>query len=250
MGLMSNLLSLYQVDAQVRGLRNRLDSAERYRTAQTRQVQELSLEREELLVHKRQVQANIGNLESENSGLDERLEKLRTVLNGASTNKQYTAVLTELNTVKVSRSECDDRILKEMEKIEAIEDQAQKIKGQHAERSQVLELAERELKQRHEDVGQRLAELEAERELVSSTVPAAELKVFNEMGDTYDGEAMAPIEELSRRRREYACGLCNMHIPFESVAALLSANDSLSLCPACGRILYLQEETRGALAKK
>ena len=172
------------------------------------------------------------------------------MLNGASTNKQYTAVLTELNTVKVSRSECDDRILKEMEKIEAIEDQTQKIKGQHAERSQVLELAERELKQRHEDVGQRLAELEAERELVSSTVPAAELKVFNEMGDTYDGEAMAPIEELSRRRREYACGLCNMHIPFESVAALLSANDSLSLCPACGRILYLLEETRGALAKK
>ncbi len=250
MRLMSNLLSLFRVDAQVRGLRNRLDSAERYLAAQTRQVQELSLQRQELLVHKRQVQAKIGNLESENSGLDERLEKLRTVLNGASTNKQYTAVLTELNTVKVSCSECDDRILKEMEQIEAIEDQEQKIQDQHAERSKVRELAERDLKQRREDVGQRLAELEAEREQASSTVPAADLKVFNEMADVYDGEAMAPIEELSRRRREYACGSCNMHVPFESVAALLSANDSLNLCPACGRILYLQEETRGALAKK
>ncbi len=157
MGLMSNLLSLFRVDAQVRGLRNRLDSAEQYLAAQTRQVQELSLQRQELLVHKRQVQAKIGNLESENSGLDERLEKLRTTLNGASTNKQYTAVLTELNTVKVSRSECDDRILKEMEQIEAIESQEQKIEDQYAERTKIEQLAEQDLKQRREDVGQRLA---------------------------------------------------------------------------------------------
>lgn len=250
MGLMNNLLGLFRVDAQVRGLRNRLDSAERYLAAQTRQVQELSLQREELLVHKRQVRAKIGNLESETTGLDERLEKLRATLNGASTNKQYTAVLTELNTVKVSRSECDDRILKEMEQIEAIDDQLQKIEGQYAERTNFEQLAEQDLKQRREDVGQRLSELEAEREQASSTVAAADLKVFNEMADTYDGEAMAPIEELSRRRREYACGLCNMHVPFEAVAMLLSSTDSLSLCPACGRILYLEEETRGALAKK
>ena len=250
MSLTKDLLNLFRVDAQARGLRNRLETAERYRDTQARRVQELEQQRHELEARKRQLRARISNFEMETATIDTRLEKLRNDLNNASTNKQYTAVLTELNTVKISRSELDDSILQEMERVDEVDEQLAKLEGEFAERKKVAAVADTDLRTRHEDVGERLAELEAEREAAAAEIPDAERRVFNEMAEAYDGEAMASIEEIDRRNREYACGACNLHTPFEAVASLLGSSLTLVRCSACGRILYLQEETRGALAKK
>lgn len=250
MSLTDSLLTLYRVEAQVRGLRGRLESAQNYLTAQTQQLEELREQHQELRTRTHQIQAKIGNLEGETAAIDTRIEKLRNELNMASTNKQYTAVLTELNTVKLSRNEVDDQILEEMERIDQIKEQLAKLDSDIAERDKIRASAENELQRRNEEVGDRLAELEAQREVAAAEVPAAERAIFNEMADTYSGEAMAAVKEISRRSREYACGECNMYLPFETVAALMGAINTLVRCHACGRILFLQDETRGALAKR
>ena len=248
--LTDNLVNLFRIDAQFRGLRSRLESAERYLAAQTRQVEELKQQREELEARHRQIQAHIGNLESESAALDERLEKLRNELNAATTNKQYTAVLHELNGAKDNHIQLEDRTLQEMERVEENAGQREILAAEIAERERVRELAGEELKQRQEEVGDRLTALEADRNVAASAIPGTELKIFTELADAYEGEAMASIEEVDRRHREYACGACNMHVPFQSVACLLGTADTLVRCTACGRILFLEDETRGALAKK
>ncbi len=250
MGLIKNLVALFLVEGQVRGLRSRLDSAERYLANQNRLLAELEQHGAELETRKRQVQARIAILDLETASLDERLEKLRTELNSASTNKQYTALLTELNKAKLDRTELENRTLEQMEALEQTGADLKKVQGESAERRKVKERAAAELKARHDEVGERLAELEAERRIAAQAIPAKELKIFNEVADAHDGEAMAPIEEIDRRRREYACGSCNLHLPFETLASLLGTADVVVRCTACGRILYLQDETRGALAKK
>jgi len=250
MSLTKDLISLFHIDSNVRGLRGRLESAQRYLDAQDRLLADLNQQHEECEVRRRHVRATVANLEGEVEVLNERLEKLREELNVATTNKQYTAVLTERNVAKTARAELEDRILEEMETIEASSKQLEKIAEETAERKKVRKVAKAQLKQRHDEVGQRLAELEVERESAASVIPGGEIKIFNEMADAYDGEAMGQIEEIDRRRREYACGSCNMHLPFEAVASLLGGGDALVRCTACGRILYLADETRGALAKK
>lgn len=250
MTLTEDLLSLFRLDRQVRGLRSRLASAERYLQAQERQLDEMKTEHEGLAHRRQQVQATVANLEMEGTGFDERMEKLREELNNASTNKQYTAVLAELNTVKLSRSGLDDRLLEEMEQIDRIAEQITQLQDQVVERRKVRKVAEAKLQERQGEIGQRLTELEVEHDAAAAGIPGNDLSAFNHLADTYDGEAMAPIEEVDRRHREYACGACNMHMPFEAVSLLLGATESLVTCSACGRILYLQDEIRGAFAKK
>lgn len=159
-------------------------------------------------------------------------------------------MLSELNTVKTARAKTDDQILEEMTQIETLEEELAAIETQVEERQKIVQLAQEQLKEREREVSTRLAELEQERATAAANVPPADLAVFEEISFVHDGEAMARVEEIDRRRREYACGECNMHLPFEQVAILMSSGSGLVRCTACGRILFLHDETRGALTPK
>jgi predicted nucleic acid-binding Zn-ribbon protein len=250
MSLMENLLKLFRVDSQVRGLRNRLDAARRYANAQNRLLDEISQRKAELETRRRHVQAKIANLESEGAGLDEQLEKFRRDLNSASTNKQYSAVLAELNTVKVERGKIDDVTLAEMDQVERLDAEIAQVEADIIEREKVRDVAVAQLREREEDVGERLNELEQERTGAAADLPSDALAIFENVSETHHGEAMAAVEEIDRRHREYACAACNMHMPFEQIASLMGSSDQIIRCTACGRILFLQEDLRGALTPK
>ena len=138
-------------------------------------------------------------------------------------------------------------MLVDMEQIESIQKQLEALEPQVAEKTKLRDMAKAQLEERRNDVGQRLSELEAERERAAAVVPADALGVFEEVADHFEGESMAPIEQLGKR--EYGCGACNMSIPLET-SLIATRGDSIIRCQSCGRILFMQEELRGSMAKK
>lgn len=250
MALVENLLNLYRVDAQVRGLRGRLTQAERYLAAQEKLLADLARQNLELQNRRRQHQASMANAELEMKGFDQRLEKLRNDLNSAATTKQHQALLTEMNSVKAKRAEIEDRMLEEIEAIEKLSDGFATIETQTTERTTVRDRARAELEERRNDVGARLAELETERAQAAALIPDSVLALFDKLADDYEGEAMSAIDEIDRRNREYACNACNMHLPFELVAQLSNRSDNVHRCPSCTRILFAQEATKVSLGSK
>jgi len=251
MGLMEKLVRLHQVDSQLRALRGRLDAASRYHEAQVKLVQELDTRLQELDGRRRQYRSRIALLEGETQSLDARIEKFRKDMDAASTNKQYTAVLTELNTTKLERTKIEDRTLTEMADLEKVENAIREVTGQREERVKVAEVAQKNRREREEDARERLAEMERDRASASESIPAEVLRVFDEVAGIHEGEVLAQIEEIDRRRREYACGACNLTVPFDAVSILMKPTVAQVVrCGACGRILYLHDETRTLLTPR
>ena len=58
------------------------------------------------------------------------------------------------------------------------------------------------------------------------------------MAETYDGHAVALIEQQTNKKGAYSCGGCFMGITAESVNLLMTKDDIIR-CPNCTRILVL-----------
>ena len=249
MTLIEDLLTLYRVERQLRGLRSRVDSAETYLRIQQRQLNTLQERQEELETHKRQRQAHAGNLETEGEAVDERAAKLRDELNESSNTRQYQAVLNEVNSLKDKRKEFDEQAIAELTAVEKIDEELGELDDQLTERTKVLNSAQEELVSRKAEIKDSLAEIETERAEKASAIPGNTQDLFDSLADDFEGEAMASIELIDKRRREYACNTCNVHLPFDVVNRVTGRPDEVVQCQGCLRILYASDDCREALVK-
>lgn len=249
MSLQEQLLTLHRVNTQVTGLRQRLDSAKRFLAAQTRIQEQVKQQADELHGQIRQLEASAANLETESKGIEERIDKLRVDLNASRNDKQYQAILADLKTLQGKRDEIDTQALGHMDRVDGLRSQLATLQASIDERTAVRDRAKADLDQRHADVGDRLGQLEEEREQAARAIPPEVRKIFERVASETEGEAMAPVIEISRRHREYACGACNLEIPKESFSRLAGPADAVVQCKACTRILYIAEGAEVAVGE-
>jgi predicted nucleic acid-binding Zn-ribbon protein len=236
--ILSGLAKLQSIENRLRAAKAKLTRCRRNVIIQENLVRTLtsSLEakKEELLLTK--VQSD--RLEMELKTRDESIAKLRATLNTAKTNKEYAVVLTDLNTTKADNSKIETQILDLMKDIEADEAESQKIKDQIAEQKKALEHirtdAERHAVKFQADIDQ----IQTEWDLAAKDTPANVLEIFKRVADTYDGEALAVVDEQEGRTATYTCSGCFMSVTNESVNLLMTKDDIIR-CPNCTRILVL-----------
>jgi predicted nucleic acid-binding Zn-ribbon protein len=127
------------VENRLRAAKAKLSRSRRSVIIQENQVRSLQnaleAKKEELQLTK--VQS--GRLELELKTRDEEVSKLRAALNTAKSNKEYAAVLTQLNTTRADNSKLETQILELMKAVEADEAECKNIQRQIEEQKQVLE---------------------------------------------------------------------------------------------------------------
>ena len=241
MTLTEDLISLFRVDSQLRGLRSRVDSARELLEIRSRKLTEVRERQEEAASRQRQSQAHLANLEGESTDFETRIEKLRTELNTATTDKQYQAILAEMKSLQSLRDEVEVSQLAEMERQEVVAAEVNDLDEQVAERVRLLEVAQEECDNGEQAIGERLGELEIERVTAAGRLPDKMLALFDEVADQTEGETLAAVTEVSKRHREYSCGACHVQIPYYLVVNLhADDNKTVQQCPSCVRILYLE----------
>lgn len=246
MSVTRQLLAVFRVDKEISGLQSRLTSAERFLTEQTKKLAEIGAQRESLSTQIRQLQASASNAEGESERIKVHIDELREKMNNSTSNKEYKALLSEVNNLKEQRSVFDEQALEQMEKIEELNARLAELQQANDEREKMREIAEKERQGRADEIAGKLAELRAKRAELIEGVPKDAVAIYEELLETRGEDAMAPLEIIDRKRHEYVCGSSMMSVPVEVAASLIQGK--LTLSPNDGCILYLTEEDEEALA--
>jgi predicted nucleic acid-binding Zn-ribbon protein len=168
-------------------------------------------------------------LEAELQDLEGKRSKYKGQLMDVKTNKEYSAMLHEIETVEREVRSREDRILEEMERAETLTAEVK-----------LEERAFKEVEARHHDevhtLDERAAGLTrerersaAERDAVAATLSEDALTLFNRVA-RLRGAAVAEA-------RDGMCQLCHMVLRPQMYVDL-KRNEEVVQCPACSRILY------------
>jgi predicted nucleic acid-binding Zn-ribbon protein len=171
---------------------------------------------------RRQHEGDLQDLESKRSRYKGQLMEVKT-------NKEYTAMLHEIEGVEREIRSREDQILAEMEKSEGL---AVEVKAEEAAFKAAEDRAReggRALEDRARALEEERRRVTAERDAVASTVPGEVLELFQRVA-RLRGVAVAEA-------RDGMCQVCHLKLRLQMYAEI-KRNEEIQQCPACNRILY------------
>ncbi len=240
--VLSSLVNLQTVENELRITKSKLNKGKQSILRQQHAIRQL-----EGALEAKQGEIKISKMNYDRLELDLRtseadIAKMRVALNSAKTNKEYSAVLTRINTDKADLSKLEDKMLQFMTQIESDQSLCTEIEEKIADEQVKL----KEIQQRVEDTRQGIQgdieRLEASRNDLSAKVPVEHRDLFTRLAERYDGEVLATISNSGGKKSEQSCGGCYMSLPLEVVNKLMT-KDVVICCPNCGRIMVMAVKT-------
>jgi len=236
---LGSLVSLQVIELEVRVTSKKLRKCEQVLKIQEQRLEQLraalKAKHEEIKLTRMQYD----KLELDLKSREEEIAKMRVALNSARTNKDYSAILTTINTNKASKSKLEDQILVLINQMEADEAVSKQIVEDIGTEEEHLVELRGTIEQQRAEIQTEAERLAARREAALREVPAEPRAMFERLADRYDGEVLAEVEKMSGSKRgDHLCRGCYIKIPLESVNALMT-RDEVVVCPNCGRFLVL-----------
>jgi predicted nucleic acid-binding Zn-ribbon protein len=155
-------------------------------------------------------------------------------LNSIKTNKEYSALISEIGSKKADMSILEDEILDTMSRLE-IANQG------YVKATEDLRNEEESLKNLINSVDTEIKEADIEIEKTKNEqkkyidlLDEHSLKNYNRLSNIKGGKAIVPVIGN-------VCGGCSMNVTTQTLNELMGGKD-LVFCRSCSRILYLDEE--------
>jgi predicted nucleic acid-binding Zn-ribbon protein len=227
------LIQLQEIDGKIRSLveqKKRLPEAlaelERRRAVN---VAELDQARESLQTAQKNKRDRDKDLEA---GV-QKVEKLKVRSSEIKNNKEYQALLKEIETAEQENKAVEDDILALMEKIDAVSTEISAAEHRAGEEETALNAEQKQHEAEFAMIEKELKSVEQARNDMVVHVQSAVLSQYQKLLNTKAGIAMVEA-------RDESCSGCYMSIP-PQVFVNVKKNESIITCPNCGRILYFKE---------
>jgi len=235
--LEQELKTIYEVQL----IETKIMESEKKRVLAPKKIEDMNKELEELRARAEKEKAVIDELEKERRKKEKELDsekdkikKIEAKLYDVKTNKEYQALLKEIEMAKEANDRTEEDIIVLMERVED-------LKNEYATLTEHLKKRENEIKKEKEiiekdllSIDKTLAELRKEKENLLSIVSDEIKRIYATLIEKRGGLAVVNV-------KNGVCLGCYMNIP-PQLFIEVTKNNSLITCPSCNRIFYYRED--------
>ncbi len=227
------LLQLQRYDAKLMEIQRTRDEIPRKRDALKAALDQAKHAHEQAKKDLERVRLDRRTQEKEIEVVQAESAKLERQLLDVKTNKEYQAMLHEIEALKSKRSDRETVVLEHFEREEALVAQMKQAEQRISEEERRLKSGEAELEREGAALDQSIHSIKVDRDQVRPRVPATLLARYDRLAGTRDGIAVAEV-------RKGSCGACFKALTLQMVQEA-RRTDVVLHCESCGRILIWAE---------
>ena len=170
------------------------------------------------------------DLENEVKDMKLQIGKYKRQLNEVKTNKEYTALLHEIEESQRRIDTLEEAIIAEMLAADDVEEEIKAALHRQGQEEEVLKKEKIVLDEKLKETEARFAALNKEREALLPRIPREQIGLYEAIFQKKGGTALSPVTGDF-------CAMCHMRVRPQMLNEIRD-RAKVILCEACGRILY------------
>jgi len=167
----------------------------------------------------------------------EQLRKTRDRIHEVKSNKEYQAVLKEIETLEQKHGIVEDKIITILEEIDTMKTSLAIREGEFQASGRRYEEEREKLEKRIGSIESQLQERQRQGESLREKIPKNVLKRYDMTKNVNQGLAVVSAWKET-------CDGCHMSIPPQLYNELLEDTEELIMCPNCRRIIYWYDQNK------
>lgn len=231
-GLQECDLKISDIENKKEKLPRKIESISKRMDKVKKELQDQSINLDTLKKERRQVEMDIDDMETKIKKSNEKLSSIKT-------NKEYRAVLKEIDELGEEKARLEDRLLEIMETIESAEKTYNIIKKKVKKEEKSFEKEKEEILKEEKALESEIDRLKNQREKLCKKINSIDgslLEKYDFLRLRKGGIAISPVIKG-------VCQTCHLGIPPQKFNELIKG-DNLMTCPHCMRIIYWGDDER------
>lgn len=164
---------------------------------------------------------------------EEGSKKLQAQLYSLKTNKEYHAMLQQIQDAKADASVIEDKILQLYDQADRVKIETEREKARLKEEEKTFSEQKKRAEDRVKEIDDRLAQLDSQRKQAMPEIDPKVLSQYERILKSRDGLAIVTVKDNS-------CQGCNMFVP-PQVINLIKMYERIITCEICNRIIFIGE---------
>ena len=231
--IMEHLIKLQDIDTKLKDIDDLLGDL-------PAKVEDLNSQEEDmknnLLNNKnrlKELEVDMHKKEVDIASITDKVTKLKDQLFLVTNNKQYDALISEIDHLKSQKTDYENVLLEYLEEKEEITGSIEKMGNDLESLSESLVIRREKLQTVIEESAEEKLLLKKQRKKNTQDIDQNILSIYDRVIEARDGLAVVKLEG-------YACGGCGAHIPPQIVSEV-RAKLSIHTCGVCGRFLHYEK---------